>query len=613
MRKRWFSGLLVLCMVLALSLPAAADEAEYTQQDTKVIREGEDAGELPLRFYKETPNIPYMGMNEYSEFMKRQSLTLREEDGLIILENGIGEELQCDVDAGRITVNNWCRFFDLPLPLENEALGWKDTSCRFVRITAVDFEDEPSPVVLDFARYGIRIYADQDDIYLPVSVLSNMMTDIATNHLLYNGEKLYAQKMSLDLTSPEGFWESDVFQAEFQGQERPEDMIAQCYADLCFNFDYFFGHPGVAMLDEELAEKGLDQALTDLGEEGIAIKEGLHSPSLAEYAAALNKLFMVCLSDGHTVFTSGAALAQESAYISGQTAQKQLAPLKDILDSPVTMKQLLHEVIPLQRRSIWGDENYREYGSTAIIRLDGFMPDEDAWNRYYSGEGDFPEDCLGIVITGLRKAAENPDIENVIFDLTCNSGGSPDVMMAILAVTTGQTQLYGIQKVTGQRMTFTFEADANFDGVYDEKDKEVNYDYNYGVLTTRHAFSCGNLFPIIAQEAGAVLIGEPTSGGSCCVQIGSEAQGLSYAMSSAQWQLTDSQGVTVEGGCSIDLPIQPKASPLIDRLVSIIGVEEGAPSFAGYYDDELLDSMMNEWAEFGAEETGDSDELDEAA
>ena len=85
------------------------------------------------------------------------------------------------------------------------------------------------------------------------------------------------------------------------------------------------------------------------------------------------------------------------------------------------MKQLLHEVIPLQRRSIWGDENYREYGSTAIIRLDGFMPDEDAWNRYYSGEGDFPEDCLGIVITGLRKAAENPDIENVIFDLTCNS------------------------------------------------------------------------------------------------------------------------------------------------------------------------------------------------
>ena len=596
MKNRFFAGVLAMCMVTVFSAAAAAADGEaYTEKMTTVMKDGEEAGELPLRFYEETPNVPYMGMNEYSQLMKQQPLTLKEEDGMVILENGIGEEIRCDVEGGVITVNDWNRFFDLPLPLENEALGWKDTATRFARITDVDFEGEPEPVILDFARYGIAVHADQEDIYLPVSVLSNMMTDIATNHLLYNGEKLYSQRISLDGKSPEGFWDSEMYRAEFQGEERPEDLVKQCYADLCFNFDYFFGYPGVAPLDEEMAEKGLDQALTDLGRKGLAIKEGLLSSNLNEYLAALNKLFMIYLSDGHTVFISAASLTEDADYVSSLGLMDQLESAKDMLNSPVTMRQLLNLAIPVQRSLEWDDENYIESGSTAIIRLDSFMPDEEAWKNYYNGESGIPEDPLGIVLTGLRRASENPDIENVIFDLTCNSGGSPDVMMAILAVTTGQTELYGYHRITDRNMKFTFEADTNLDGVYDERDKEVKYDFNYGVLTTRHAFSCGNLFPIIIQKAGAVLIGEPTSGGSCCVQVGSDAQGFTYMMSSGQWQLLDDEGNSVESGCNIDLPIETKSNSVIDKLVSAVGVDNGFPSFLGYYDEEMLDAMMKEW------------------
>ena len=594
MNKKWFAGILFLCMTAAFPA-AAADEAGYEEKSVKVIREGEEDGELVLRFYEEMPHIPYMGVNEYSQYMRQQPLTLREEDGMVILENYIGEEMQCCTGTGVITIEDWNRFFDLPFPLENEAKGWKDTSTRFVRITAVDYQGEPEPVVLDFAKYGIQVFADQDDIYLPVSVLSNIMTDVATNHLLFNGEKLYAQRVSLQGRAPEGFWDSELFQAQFRGEKRPDDIVKQCYADLCFNFDYFFGHPGIAVLDADIAEKGLDQALTGYGSEGKAIREGLLSDKLTEYVSAMTRLFMLLLNDGHTTFMSGVSLNLEKDYMSNQSFLESLDPLFSMLQSPNAMRQLLNMAIPVQRKAAWGEKTYRESGSTAIIRLDSFMPDEDAWNSYYNGEGDFPQDCLGIVISGLRKASENPDIVNVIFDLSCNSGGSPDVMMAILAVTTGQNQLYGIHKITGQKMIFTFEADTNFDGTYDEKDKEVRYDYNYGVLTTRYAFSCGNLFPIITQEAGMVLIGEPTSGGSCCIQVGSDAQGFSYLMSSAQWQLTDSQYNSVEGGCSIDLPVEAKSNELIDKLISIIGVEDGAPSFAEYFEDERLDSMMNEW------------------
>ena len=195
----------------------------------------------------------------------------------------------------------------------------------------------------------------------------------------------------------------------------------------------------------------------------------------------------------------------------------------------------------------------------------------------------------------------------MIFDLSGNGGGSPDVMMAILAMTTGQDQLHGRNNITGQAMTITFEIDANFDGVYDEKDREARYDFNYGALMTQYAYSGGNLFPIVFQEAGAVLIGEPSSGGSCSIQIGVDAEGLYYTMSSGQWQLMDSRGVSVESGCGIDVPIETGSMPItelagdpyVDLLADYIGEDAVIPAYQDYCDDARLDEIMNDW--FGAQ------------
>ena len=304
-KKSFLICTMILCMSLSLSAAAMADEADFTEKTVTVYNQGIEDGELALRFYNETPNVPYMGICEYSELMKHQPLTLMEnEDGTCVVSNEIGEEIFCDAENGLITVNNWGAFFDLPLPLEDKALGWKDTSTHFIRFTDVEYEGEPTPVELDFAEYGIHVYSDENDIYLPVSTLSNIMTDIATNHLLYNGEALYRQRASLDGTSIEGFYDSEVLKAEAQGtRERPLDIVKQSYADLCFNLDYFFGHPGKAKLDAAIAEKGLDGALTDLGKKGASIKKGLLSPSLSKYISAMNKLFFKYLSDGHTLFT----------------------------------------------------------------------------------------------------------------------------------------------------------------------------------------------------------------------------------------------------------------------------------------------------------------------
>jgi hypothetical protein len=604
-RRFLMLGLTLACVLAVLCATLTTSAPRFSEKTTKVLHSGEDAGELVLRFYDQTPHIPYLGIKAYSEYVKQQPLKLLEQEkGTWTLENGIGEQLLCDPKAGTIFVEHWNRFFDLPLPLEEKALGWKDTATRFIRITDVDYEGEAEPVTLDFSKYGIQLYADENDIYLPVSTLSNMMTDIATNYLTYNGEALYLVRAGENNIEPNvDVFESEVLKAELQGQKRPEDVVKQCYADLCFNLDYFFGHPGKAALDEAITEKGLDQALTDLGDEGARLKAELLSPDLTEYLCATIKLFSRYLSDGHTLCTGamyflGVPYVQENAAAFENLME---AYCLYLLRNPEIRQQLLNQSIPEQRSLCWGDETYHESGSTAIIRLDDFIPDEAAWEAYYNGEGQLPDDCLGIVVKGLRKASENLEIKHVILDLSCNSGGSPDVMMSILAMTTGQTQLYGIQKLTGQRMTFTFEADANFDGVFDEKDREVRYDFDYGGLTTRHASSCGNLFPIIMQEAGAVVLGEPTSGGSCCVQIGTDAEGFSYMMSSYQWQLTDSQGNDVEGGCSVDLPMEPQSDEILNSIVKRFSIGNEVPLFQTYYDAERLDKMMTEYFESQSE------------
>lgn len=600
--KRLLTALVVCVCVIVVSAGAAfAEDAPaepaYAERVTKVLFDGAEAGELTLRFYEETPNVPYLGIGAYSQYMRGQPLTLRENgDGTCALVNGIGAELRCDPEAGTILIPDWGRFFDMPLPLEDEAKGWKDTNAHFVRITSVEYEGEAAPVTLDFAKYGIAVYADQDDVYLPVSVVSNIMTDISVHYMLYDGENLHSRYF-YDPTK--GSVALEGRKAELEGQARPDDLIRQCYAELCFNFDHFFGHPGVARLDAAIAEKGLDEALKDSGMMGELIREELLSSDLTDYLSGMIRLFMICLYDGHNSFLSFEEMVNDPVCSSNLPLIAKLESSYDmaIMHSPVFWTQFMRETIPVQRAAVWGDEYYREYGSTAIIRLDEFYQDEAAWADYYSGEGDLPEDALGNVISGLRRASENPEIKNVIFDLSCNNGGSSDMAMEVLAMTTGQDKLYGLQKLTGQRMTFTYEADTNLDGVFDDRDRETRYDFNYGVLVTPHAFSMGNLFPIIMREGGAVVIGDPSSGGSCCVQFGTDAEGFIYIMSSAKWQATDSQWVDVEGGCEVDLPIEPIPSPTVDILFANLGfdIDDGLPSFEAYFDDAMLDAMMNDW------------------
>ncbi|MCR4838053.1 MAG: hypothetical protein K5897_03835 [Eubacterium sp.] len=99
--------------------------------------------------------------------------------------------------------------------------------------------------------------------------------------------------------------------------------------------------------------------------------------------------------------------------------------------------------------------------------------------------------------------------------------------------------------------------DLNLDGKFDSADKKVSYDFNYAVMITRNSYSCGNLFPFIAEKNGIVLLGERSGGGCCVVEKGYTADNRYFNLSSAS-KLYMGDGIDVDKGAAVDYHLADK-------------------------------------------------------
>ena len=106
----------VLALVLCLMCSAAGlSEAKPTEKTVPLITEEGLNGEMTLRFFPETPNVPYMGFGEYMTRIMLIPLTPEAEaDGTLTLRNEFGGEIRCDAAAGTIFAPDWARMIDHP-------------------------------------------------------------------------------------------------------------------------------------------------------------------------------------------------------------------------------------------------------------------------------------------------------------------------------------------------------------------------------------------------------------------------------------------------------------------------------------------------------------------
>ena len=570
---------------------------EYTQKSVFIFRESLTDETADLRFYKEDPDVAYMGIREYFDLMLGGGLTVQDNgDGTYTLTNAAGAAAQVDTEKDIVAIEDLPAFENYYEEAQKGSAGsFKDSDAPYLRLREVVYEGDPEPVEFDFGGLGIEICGDGEEVWFPVSILTTWLTDIAQNRLTYNGKYLYKFSGESSYTRDLEYFDTEYMDGVLQGQPRDEDLASESYAELGFVFRYMYGYPGTTGLDPVvLRDQGLDAALKDCGESGQELIRELSSRDMREFWHGMYRLSGTVLEDGHNdtslnigVVDAGSDERYQSfreftwnAYSEGGMSE---------LEQKLTKANLgIFQVRPEELTQ----NKYYSSGDTAVILLTAFTVDREAWEAFYRDDGPVPGDTYGTIAQGLMKAAEDGRIRNVIIDLSTNGGGYSDAAAACISLMTGRDYLCGYDELSKQHFKVYFDIDRNLDGEFDEKDEEVHYDYHYGALVSNASFSCGNLFPFLVRDEGGVVIGERSGGGACSIQQAVLSEGFDIRISGCKFKLTDSHNSDFEPGIEPDILLELPVEKAVD---DITGKETETKDYSVYGDLDRICEEVSGW------------------
>jgi carboxyl-terminal processing protease len=175
---------------------------------------------------------------------------------------------------------------------------------------------------------------------------------------------------------------------------------------------------------------------------------------------------------------------------------------------------------------------YIDGNKTAIIYLQGFTVDTP--------------DQFKELLDGMPQA-----VENVIVDLTYNTGGNLGAVLRIFGyMTEDQIKYHSQNPGDGSAVTY-----------YIESDYEA-YDFNWFVSTSSVTFSAANLMASMAKELGIPTIGSRSSGGASSIGIIISPTGTAISMSTNNVlsarignEIDGYTYLSIEDGISPDYPI----------------------------------------------------------
>lgn len=142
------------------------------------------------------------------------------------------------------------------------------------------------------------------------------------------------------------------------------------------------------------------------------------------------------------------------------------------------------------------------------------------------------KDTIGIILYAYSQIMrENSPIENVVLDLSCNTGGQADAAIYTVSAFLGEGYASLKNTMTNALATGVYNVDVNLDRKYDEKDRGF-LNKKIFCLISPVSFSCGNLVPNVFKNSNQVtLIGRTSGGGSCVVLPMTTAYGTYFQLS----------------------------------------------------------------------------------
>ena len=511
--------------------PVQREHSVEKQEFTLYLKDPSVTAEepLPLFFADGVGDLPYMEIGDFVSMLcmlcrelnddANYELDMEERYPVVTMTRESGFTVSLDFEEDFISFMDYAAFLhrsDDSTLLDLLSISCYDSENKpllFLRDKEKSFDRYGDVRKIDLASYGIDIFSVDGHYYIPLQTLNDVFFCPATEiGLLYNGEAVF-------LAGSAELYESDSDELTPLGElyysvptgQRSDELAEYSYNELCLVLDLLYGLKdphGISSFRQVFWEIGFDEALSG------------NDPVDADQA--LRQFISYYLDDLHSGFAAFSPLAgpQETEGVSGSATRK-------ITENIGRYMSARYEVTD---GSVPG---YEEVGNTAYITFDNFtILSEDAREYYDRHEaGDAPEDTLGLITYAHEQITrKGSPIENVVLDLSCNTGGTVDAAVFVLCWFLGDAQISVKDMASGALSTAVYRADINMDGVFDEEDCIA--DRNLCCLISPVSFSCGNLVPAALKSSQNVtLLGRTSGGGSCAVQPLSTAYGTLFQIS----------------------------------------------------------------------------------
>lgn len=580
-------SLSIISVTLALSLlfaafcalTAHAEGPEYTKKDvTTYVFSIDNVKTTSCVFSSLLPEAPYIDPVDFlsTVYINEFSQT-KNEDGTFTVSAPRGT-----LTADAVNDILYSENFEAFSANDNNNEG-SSVNINFVEGISSEFIDGVKALTLDLGKYGIDIIEYEGRVYLPLATICIMFAQQYSNAEYIDGNLYYLH--SMENMSKDGYFDKSTL---YNTLTRSEAMAVFTYNHLCFAADCFFGKPTNALIGAEIAEKGLDKTLDEYDDTTRIAKEMLLSTDKFEYMAALCILSYYFNDGGHTALYADpmgeSANYQDSAFFS-EFVEK----IKSDDPKFAAAMQGYRKAVAKQM----GKPSLLETRNTAYSNYEKAVSWDDS--AYLLVEGDtavfvfdsFAEDSVKQFREALNYAKEH-NVKNFVIDVSGNGGGFVVVayymVASMLAKNTKSNEFssYALNTATGNIRGDVLKFDLNGDGVINDDDNEVSYDFNFSLLTSRYSFSSGNILPVLAHEYGIAVFGEVSGGGACSIE-------KIYFPDAHYIYMSSCNKFYVLSGADVDL-----GAP-VDSNLTVVNDEDGSVDYSGMYDISRLGELTKDF------------------
>ncbi|CBW54056.1 Conserved hypothetical protein, predicted lipoprotein and peptidase [Mycoplasma mycoides subsp. capri LC str. 95010] len=403
----------------------------------------------------------------------------------------LSEFVKFDYLTQQITISS-VNFYNLLNSYENE------TNLEYKYSKTLD----KNPLIIDLNKYSIYIFNNKNQLYLPLLVLNQIFLAESERQIYFNNKELFVFEV-FDLYDHNNNNTKKMLSSNKRDTELSNDLKEFSYNYLWFLLDNFYP---------------LKQENQDYKDYLEKYKKDLMSDKLEHFKAT--NLLIRDLNDIHTKVLLQSPLydlktRDEDLLVKESTRTDRVGNFRK------HERELIRESGDLNERNI----RYTNDDKTAIIKIDIISR--------YTVEG---------IKRQLEEIKSKNTIQNVVFDLTLNRGGSVPATFILLGYLTDQSFKY-----------HKFYPNTNNKEILDIKSKIGKFNFKYYILTSPINYSAGNTFASISKTNKiAKIIGYQSGGGASEVRLSVLPNGMIIRKSS-MYTLTDNNWNSYELGTQPDI------------------------------------------------------------